>query len=117
MKEGGVFEKGGGAEAAGGGGGRGMGEKGGEGIEGAVRWWGREVGYKGWVLRARKPGSLVYTEKGERGTKRKGGGGGVWTYFGQVPKKPPQVIKPRFSVVATFGPLVEQLEQLRNCEF
>lgn len=50
VEEGGVFEEGGGAEAAGRGGGGGVGEKGREGVERGVGRWGCEVGYECRVL-------------------------------------------------------------------
>lgn len=50
VEEGGVFEEGGGAEAAGRGGGGGVREEGREGVERGVRGWGCEVGYECWIL-------------------------------------------------------------------
>lgn len=50
MEKGGVFEEGGGAEAADGGEGCGVGEERCEGVEGGVGRWGREVSYERWVL-------------------------------------------------------------------
>lgn len=66
VEEGGVFEEGGGAEAAGRGGGGGVGEEGREGVERGVWGWGREVGYEcwilGWLVRALESCMCIYIE-------------------------------------------------------